>query len=190
MVLLSDPRQLKTLLTAITRQQKSRHAPKCRNNTTPPQRSHTNQNDGSMILTFAPWLVKACPTCSRSLDLTSAHLRQKSKCTTGSLHATRVPYPDKNNPTTTGLKTKEATEFSKLLNNANAYLKEGVRQKNRPPPRKEKTHDHFISQYRETRKRQFWVWLTYLAICSPIQPFSVLWSKNFHPLLIYLPSLL
>ncbi len=90
MVLLPDPRQLKTLLTAIMRQQGSRHTPKCRNNTTPPQRSPTNQNNGSMILIFSPWLVKACPTCSRSLDLASAHLRQKSKCTTGSLHATTI----------------------------------------------------------------------------------------------------
>jgi DnaJ-class molecular chaperone len=33
-------------------------------------------------------------------------------------------HPDKNNPTTTGLTAEEASEFFKLLNNANNYLKE------------------------------------------------------------------
>ena len=33
-------------------------------------------------------------------------------------------HPDKNNPDTTGLTAEEASEFFKLLNNANDYLKE------------------------------------------------------------------
>ena len=33
-------------------------------------------------------------------------------------------HPDKNNPTITGLTAEEASEFFKLLNNANNYLKE------------------------------------------------------------------
>ena len=36
----------------------------------------------------------------------------------------QIYHPDKNNPTTTGLTTEEATEFFKLLNNAHAYLRE------------------------------------------------------------------
>ena len=36
----------------------------------------------------------------------------------------RIYHPDKNNPATTGLTTEEASEFFKLLNNANAYLRE------------------------------------------------------------------
>jgi hypothetical protein len=36
----------------------------------------------------------------------------------------RIYHPDKNNQTITGLTTEEATEFFKLLNNANEYLKE------------------------------------------------------------------
>ena len=36
----------------------------------------------------------------------------------------RTCHPDKNNPATTGLTTKEASDFFKLLNNANDYLKE------------------------------------------------------------------
>jgi hypothetical protein len=33
-------------------------------------------------------------------------------------------HPDKNNPTITGLTAEEASEFFKLLNNTNDYLKE------------------------------------------------------------------
>jgi DnaJ-class molecular chaperone len=33
-------------------------------------------------------------------------------------------HPDKNNPTATGLTAAEASDFFKLLNNANEYLKE------------------------------------------------------------------
>jgi hypothetical protein len=33
-------------------------------------------------------------------------------------------HPDKNDPTATGLNTTEASDFFKLLNNANEYLKE------------------------------------------------------------------
>ena len=36
----------------------------------------------------------------------------------------QIYHPDKNNQATTGLTTEEATEFFKLLNNANEYLKE------------------------------------------------------------------
>ena len=36
----------------------------------------------------------------------------------------RKYHPDKNNPPTTGLTAEEASEFFKLLNNANDYLKE------------------------------------------------------------------
>ena len=36
----------------------------------------------------------------------------------------QIYHPDKNNPATTGLTTEEASEFFKLLNNANKYLKE------------------------------------------------------------------
>jgi DnaJ-class molecular chaperone len=33
-------------------------------------------------------------------------------------------HPDKNNPNTTGLTAEDASEFFKLLNNANDYLRE------------------------------------------------------------------
>ena len=36
----------------------------------------------------------------------------------------RIYHPDKNNQAETGLTTEEASEFFKLLNNANEYLKE------------------------------------------------------------------
>ena len=36
----------------------------------------------------------------------------------------RKYHPDKNNPTMTGLTTAEASDFFKLLNNANEYLTE------------------------------------------------------------------
>ena len=65
------------------------HTPKHRNNPMP-QRSSTNQNNGSTILPSAPWLVKACPACSRSLDLALAHPIQKSTFTTGSSHASTI----------------------------------------------------------------------------------------------------
>ena len=35
-------------------------------------------------------------------------------------------HPDKNNQATTGLTTDEATEFFKLLNNANEHLKRKI----------------------------------------------------------------
>ena len=39
----------------------------------------------------------------------------------------RIYHPDKNNPATTGLTIlEEASEFFKLLNNANAYLQEEI----------------------------------------------------------------
>jgi curved DNA-binding protein CbpA len=36
----------------------------------------------------------------------------------------RTYHPDKNGPAATGLTTAEASDFFKLLNNANGYLKE------------------------------------------------------------------
>ena len=36
----------------------------------------------------------------------------------------RTYHPDKNNPNITGLTTENASEFFKLLNNANDYLRE------------------------------------------------------------------
>ena len=36
----------------------------------------------------------------------------------------QIYHPDKNNPATTGLTQEEESEFFKLLNNANKYLKE------------------------------------------------------------------
>jgi curved DNA-binding protein CbpA len=38
----------------------------------------------------------------------------------------QIYHPDKNNPATTRLTTEEASEFFKLLNNANEYLKERI----------------------------------------------------------------
>jgi len=38
----------------------------------------------------------------------------------------RIYHPDKNNQATTGLTTDEATEFFKLLNNANEHLKRKI----------------------------------------------------------------
>ena len=35
-----------------------------------------------------------------------------------------IYHPDKNNPATSGLNAKEASEFFKLLNSANNYLKD------------------------------------------------------------------
>ncbi len=42
----------------------------------------------------------------------------------------------------------------------------------------------------DCRKTPCWVWLTYSTICSHVRPFFSHVIQNYHPLLIYLPSLL
>ncbi len=171
--------------TATTRQpqtkarnrQEFHHYPGCHNHSTPLlQRLPTDQNNGSPILPSAPWLVKACPICSRSLDSVLAYPRQKSKWTTGNLRANTTQTRMIPLPLTSRQKKHRVLQTAQSSNCSIRQMttrRNDYRQKARPPPWK-KPNLITISYptMPETRKNCMFSFfclshLTHIQMCPP-----------------------